>query len=188
MPTDTCRRVADSDDALSNVLDSVLLVALTVILCAVLLAILLGMIPEIEFKIFNLSEEKVPEILAITDIYHDNPDGKITYASRIKILHIGAEDLLNSDYSAKLYVNGNETHAKIETLNGYQFIKTKHYDVGQLAGPGVRGNKWEPTEWALVNFGDRTIKPNDNVELIIIRNKDKEIISRSFMKAPPIYR
>lgn len=180
------RSATNSENALSNTLDTVLLVALTVIVCAILLALLLGMIPNIQFKLFNFSEEQNLEIIAITEIDHKNADGKPTYASRVKLTHRGIEPLFNSDYSAELYVNGKKKPVFIKTLRGTEFIPTKHYGVGQLAGPGVQGYYWNPGEWAWVNFGDEIITPDDEVELRILRNSDKEIISVSVKRAPKL--
>lgn len=71
----------------------------------------------------------------------------------------------------------------IKTLKGSAFIATRHYGVGQLAGPGVRGD-----QWAWVNIGDQMILEKDLVVFDVIRKSDGKIISRSVKTAYAIRR
>ena len=170
-------------DAVSSVVGIVLMFSLVTVLCAIVAASLSG--------VFTLPAEDagpVPEIIAIGEIHHENPAGAVTYAGRLYLIHVGTEVLELSRHRAEVYVNGIKQRVMIETLKGTDFIPTHHYGVGQLAGPGVRGEQWFPGQWAWVNIGDEIILEKDQVVFDVIRKSDGKIISRSIKTAPSIQR
>lgn len=168
-------------DAVSSVVGIVLMFSLVTVLCAIVAASLSG--------VFTLPAEDagpVPEIIAIVEIHHENPAGAVTDADRLYLIHVGTEVLELSRHRAEVYVNGIKQRVMIETLKGSDFIPTHHYGVGQLAGPGVRGEQWFPGQWAWVNIGDEIILEKDQVVFDVIRKSDGKIISRSVKTSPSI--
>ncbi len=170
----------EPDDGISQPVAVLLLTAITVIFAAILLALILGMLP------VTVVPYEIPEVLAITDIRHTNPDGKVTYASIVRLQHVGITPLWNADHRAELYVNGVLKYAVISTLQGHEFISTHHYGVATLAGTGIKGYQWLPGQWGLVNFADQTILPNDQVEIRILCISENRTISKSVRYAPPL--
>lgn len=195
------------ESATSPVLEVIILVLLTVLLAAVLMMLCMGMM-----NISSPQYEPVPEIVAITGIWHLDSTGKRPAsgypASRVHLVHKGREPkpvmevrdgvlsytvkeyepIFLSDHGAVLYVNGVKKPAFITTLYGHEFIPTPHYGVDTLAGPGIRGYYWEPDEFAWFDFKDGMINEGDEVTIEIIRSADEKIISRSTMTAPVIAR
>lgn len=173
----------DTADAVSSAVGIVLLLLLVAVLCGIVAALLSGVIP-VPADI----PEPIPEIIAIGEIHHENPAGVVTYAGRLYLIHVGTSVLDLSGHCAEVYVNGVKQRVRIETLKGSDFIATHHYGVGQLAGPGVRGDQWFLGQWAWVNVGDEIIRENDQVVFDVIRKSDGKIISRSVKTAPVIPR
>lgn len=173
----------DLDEAVSVPVGVLLITVLTVILTMIILALLLGMMPStITYP------DEIPEILKVTEIRHTDDKGKTTYASIVRLKHVGTIPLNNNDHNAELYVNGVKKYAIITTLQGGKFISTGHYGVATLSGTGITGYEWLPGEWGLINFGDQTILPNDMVEIRIICISTNKTVSKSVMTAPPISR
>ncbi|MDR0981562.1 MAG: type IV pilin N-terminal domain-containing protein [Methanocalculaceae archaeon] len=171
------------EDAVSSAVGIVLMLALVAVLCAIVAASLSGV-----FTLPAQAAGPVPEIIAIGEIHHENPAGAVTYAGRLYLIHVGTEALDLSGHRAEVYVNGVKQRVVIETLKGSDFIPTHHYGVGQLAGHGVRGDRWFPGQWAWVNIGDEIILEKDQVAFDVIRKFDGKIISRSVKTAPSIQR
>ncbi|WP_338096683.1 hypothetical protein [Methanorbis rubei] len=154
--------------------------------------------------------EPVPEIIDIQEIHHtfNGAIPKTGAASRLSLIHKGFEPepvlgirngvpylvsgeyprLFLSDYSAELYVNGENKHVFLLTLNGHEFIPTHHYKVHTIEGDGVSDYYWDPGETAVFDFINSLINENDVVTLEIIRKSDGKVISRSTEIAPKIVR
>lgn len=170
-------------DAVSSVSGSILLFLLAASLCTLTAASIAGML-----ILPDDTPGPVPEVIAIGEIHHENPAGLVTYAGRLYLIHVGTEPLELAGHRAEVYVNGIKQRVVIETLKGSDFIPTHHYGVGQLAGPGVRGEKWYLGQWAWVNIGDEMILEEDEVVFDVIRISDGKIVSRSRKYAPKISR
>lgn len=170
-------------DAVSSVSGSILLFLLAASLCLLTAASIAGML-----ILPDDTAGPVPEVIAIGEIHHENEGGLVTYAGRLYLIHVGTEPLDLSGHCAEVYVNGIKQRVVIETLKGSDFIPTHHYGVGQLAGPGVRGEKWYPGQWAWVNIGDEMILEKDEVVFEVIRRSDRKIVSHSRCTAPKISR
>ncbi|MDE2519251.1 MAG: type IV pilin [Methanocorpusculum sp.] len=173
----------EKTDAVSSAVGIVLMLSLVAVLCAIVAASLSGV-----FTVPAEFSKPIPESIALGEIHHENPAGAITYAGRLYLIHVGTEALDLAGHRAEVYVNGVKQWVMIETLKGSDFIPTHHYGVGQLAGPGVRGDQWFPGQWAWVNIGDQIILENDQVVFDVIRKSDGTIISRSVKTAPSIQR
>lgn len=173
----------DTADAVSSAVGIVLLLLLVAVLCAIVAASLSGIFP-----VPAEAPGPVPEIIAIGEIHHENPAGTATYAGRLYLIHVGTPVLDLSGHRAEVYVNGIKQRVIIDTLKSSEFIPTHHHGVGQLEGPGVRGEQWFPGQWAWVNIRDEIIRENDQVIFDVIRKSDGKIISRSIKTAPVIPR
>ncbi len=182
------------------------MVVLVILLAAILCACLMGT-ATLSFSDY----EPVPEIIQIQEIHHEDRDGLRPgngTASRLYLIHKGFEpepvlgirngvpylvsgeypSLYLSDYSADLYVNGENKNVFILTLNGHELISTHHHNVQTIEGPGVRDYYWEPRETAVFDFKNGLINPHNEVTLEIIRKSDEKVISRSTATAPTIVR
>ncbi|MDO9523173.1 MAG: type IV pilin [Methanocorpusculum sp.] len=167
------RRLSEqSDDGVSPVVATLLLIALTLILCAIIAACLMN------YTSSGVSPSYPPEILAIESVNHYN--GEIfAFASKVTLINIGTEKLWNSDYSAKVYINGEKKFIIIKTLRADEFIPTQHFGIQLLYGSGPRGYEWEPENSGVFDLNDGTIHPGDVLRIDIIRKEDGKVISRS---------
>ena len=160
------------DDGVSPVIATLLLIALTLILCAVLAACVMCYTPS------ELSPSYPPEILAIESIDHYN-NGTLTFASKVTLRNIGTKKLRNANYSADVYINGEEQFIIIKTLQAHEFIDTHHFGIDLLYGCGPRGYEWESGNSGVFDLNDGTIHPGDSLRIDIIRKEDGKVISRS---------
>jgi len=161
------------DSAMSPVMATTLLVAITIILVAVVAAMLLTM-PLLQF-----SFAPIPTIFAITSIEStDEITKQLNDDSRVILLHTGTKTYLNKNLKALFYKNGVQVNANIQTLNGHDFISTVHTGVQWIGGMGCEGLTWTPGEMTAIDLTDGTFRPGDSVQLDIIDNSTKTVISR----------
>jgi flagellin-like protein len=161
----------DPSRGISPVIATILLVALTILLA--MLVLLLFFLPS-----WDLSEP--PPIFIIRNIDHrsDREPHLLNYDSRVVIVHNGTETYQNGPLQAVFYRNRALLNAVIPTLNGYQFISTRHYGVQWIGGSGCSGNTWTPGESTIIDFTDGTFHPGDLVQMDIIDSVSNKTLSR----------
>jgi hypothetical protein len=65
-----------------------------------------------------------------------------------------------------LLING-EKSRDISTLNGHNFISTRHYGVQTIGGVGTHGQHMVPRAIISINFADNTMYPGELVTVKI---------------------
>ncbi len=161
----------DRPQGISPVIATILLVALTLILA--LLVLFLFRLPS-----FELGEP--PAILVIQSIDHhsDLAPYRFNYDSRVILVHTGTRAFENRWVKAVFYRNHIPLSAAISTLDGHEFISTRHYGVQWMGGAGCSGGTWTPGESATIDFTDGTFVPGDLVQVDIIDTTTNRTISR----------
>ena len=144
---------------------SLLMVVIVVIACIILLAFLLGF-----FNIFANNDSLAPPHIKIIGINH----GK-KYVSQVIIRSYSSEELENDLLRAKIFVNDEELLACINTLNGHNFISTRHFGVQYIGGSGCRDLYFSPRESIIIDLKNGYIRPGDKVTLYIYQKYDGEI-------------
>jgi len=169
------RRLSEQgDDGVSPVIATLLLIALILILCAVLAACLMNYC----YTSSVIPLLSPPEILAIESVDHYD-DEKLVFASKVTLRNIGTDPLWNSDYSAKVYINGEEQFIIIKTLRADEFIPTQHFGIQLLYGTGPTGYEWTPGNIGVFDLKNGMVQPGFTLQIDIIRKEDGEVISRS---------
>jgi hypothetical protein len=156
----------------SHPLATILLVAITLLLA--LLVLLLC--PTLQFDFGEVT--RPPAFIEILSVIHTNEQGALNYDSRVVLLHNGTKEYPNDDMTATFYRNGKKLSCTIETLNGYNFIKTHHFGVQTIGGTGCRGDKWNPHEKIVIDFTDGTFHPGDTITVEIYQKPKNLLISR----------
>lgn len=158
----------NSEDAVSPTISTILNVMITIILALIVLLYVMN---------FNVSlyspPEKVPVIFKITKVSSYAPN----YESKITLRNVGLEKYNNSLLTAEIYSNDVLLGCAINTLNGYEFISTRHYFVKTIGGSGCRNAEWYPGEKTAIDITDRLIKPGDTVRVDIFLKPDMKKIS-----------
>jgi len=168
------------EDADSTVVSAIILTGITIALCAFTLTICLGY-----FGGDAADEEKIPELLKITDILHVS-GGKLTYAGIVILRNTGGVALTNKDIGATLHINNGDTLTVIETLYAHDFIPTHHSYIRLIGGPGTSRPSWGAGETGYFDFSDELIHPGDLVRIDVFDRRSGNIISQSEMIAPAI--
>ena len=156
------------DSSVSEVHGVLLLVAIVILLLLILLAYLMG------FTLISSGCEcNPPPLIKITTI-----DNALTsngrYKSIVAIQNTGPDPLPNDDLSLDLLINGEKTR-HISTLNGHNFIPTRHYGVQTIGGVGTYSPNMVPRSIISINFADNTIYPGELVTVRIYqRGKGKD--------------
>jgi hypothetical protein len=166
-------RLSPSPDetAISQQVGIILLVAITVILAALVALIF-------HFPDFNFQELKTPSFIEITGVYHKDESGRLTFDSRVILLHNGTYPLENDLLRAEFFRNGMKIAASIETMNGYKFVSTHHFGVQTMGGLGCSGATWEPKEKITLDFSDNTFHPGEILQVDIFMKKSGSLVSR----------
>lgn len=142
-----------------------LMVVIVVIICAFLLVCFLGY-----FSAFWSEDSLAPPIIKIIGVNHGTK-----FESQVTIRSFGSEELENDNLRAKLFVNNTELLACIYTLNGHDFIPTRHYGVKYIGGSGSRNLYFSPKECIVIDLKNGYIRPGDEVTLFIYQKYDGEI-------------
>lgn len=153
------------DDAESTTHGTILMTVIVVIACIILLAFLLGF-----FNFFKYNDSLAPSHIKIIGINHGTK-----YESQVIIRSYSSEELENDLLMAKIFVNDEELLACIYTLNGYNFIPTRHYGVKFIGGSGCRGLYFSPRETIIIDLKNGYIRPGDKVTVFIYQKYDGEI-------------
>jgi hypothetical protein len=160
-------------DANSHLIAIALMLAVLFVFAAIVLAMLL-MLPSLTWD-----NGEVPAIFKITSISHnDEKTGKLTYDSRVVLLHMGMTPYQNENLMVKFFKNEQPVSCKIATLHGEDFIPTHHFGVQTISGEGCKGATWLPGERLAIDFNDKTFHPGDLVRAEIYDATTGKIISR----------
>jgi hypothetical protein len=121
-----------------------------------------------------------PAIILIEEIDHhsDLAPYRFNYDSRVTLVHTGLHPYENRRLQALFYRDRIPLHAVISTLDGHDFISTRHYGVQWMGGPGCSGGTWTPGETTVIDFSDGTFRPGDSVQVDIIDTVSHRILSR----------
>lgn len=156
----------------SHTIGVILVIALTLIIA--LLVLLLIHIPTLEW---NSGPDALFLIVSIS--HSDRPPGfPENFDSRITLMNSGQEPYPNDDLAVKIYRNGNLIECSITTLNGHNFISTRHYGVQTISGSGCQGDQWQPGEKIALDLSDSTIIPGDRIRVDVLLNVNDRVISR----------
>ncbi len=160
-----------SDPGISPVVATILLVAITLLLA--LLVLLLFSLP-------TWSMDEPPAIFVIRAIDHrsDREPHALNFDSRVILVNNGTGTYRNADLSAVFYRNQAPMSAMIATMNGHEFISTRHYGVQWIGGSGCSDATWTPGETIIIDFTDGTFHPGDRVQVDIIEATSNRTISR----------
>jgi hypothetical protein len=161
----------DHSPGVSPVVATLLLVALTLLLA--LLVLLLFSLPSWEVG-------DPPAIFVITGIDHhsDLAPYRFNYDSRVILVNTGAKSYENRLLKAIFYRNRVQMNAVITTLDGHEFISTRHYGIQWIGGSGCSGGTWTPGESTVIDFTDGTFRPGDLVQVDIVDTATQRTISR----------
>jgi hypothetical protein len=161
---------SDRSPAVSPVVATILLVALTLLLA--LLVLLLFSLPT-----WDIGEP--PAIFVIRSIEHrsDLAPHTLNYDSRVVMINSGTASFQNGLLKAVFYRNRIILNAVIPTLNGHDFISTRHYGVQWMGGSGCSDSTWTPGESTVIDFTDGTFRPGDLVQVDIIDTTSNRTIS-----------
>ena len=148
------------------------MVALTLLLA--LLVLLLFSLPS------SWQTGEPPAIFVIRSIEHrsDREPHALNFDSRVILVHNGTGTYQNSDLYAIFYRNQVPLNAVISTLNGYDFISTRHYGVQWMGGSGCSDSTWTPGESTVIDFTDGTFHQGDRVQVDILETASNRTISR----------
>lgn len=149
------------DPAVSSVHGNLLMVAIAVILAFLVLLLALAMLSGLWG-----SHCPAPPLIQITEVFHTE-QGKMNLASRITIENRHCVEYRNRDLKAVFFRNGEELFARINTLNGYDFIPTQHFGVSTIGGAGCRNDFFSPGEKILIDLKNGYYRPGDRIELRI---------------------
>lgn len=149
------------DPAVSSVHGNLLMVAIAVILAFLVLLLVLGMLSGLWG-----SQSLAPPLIQITDVFHTEK-GKMNLASRIAIMNRHCVEYRNRDLKAVFFRNGEELFARINTLNGHNFIPTQHFGVSTIGGAGCSNDFFSPGEKILIDLKNGYYRPGDRIELRI---------------------
>ncbi|MDD3574272.1 hypothetical protein [Methanospirillum sp.] len=153
------------DAAESTTHGTILMTVIVVIACIILLAFLLGF-----FNFFKNNDSLAPPHIKIIGVNHGTK-----YESQVIIRSYSSEELENDLLMAKIFVNDEELLACIYTLNGHNFIPTRHYGVKFIGGSGCRGLYFSPRETIIIDLKNGYIRPGDKVTIFIYQKYDGEI-------------
>lgn len=158
--------------ATSKVIGTILMVALTILLAV--LVLLMIHLPPLSF------DGGPPAIFQIRDVHHrsDRSPHPLNYDSRIVLIHNGTKSYENGRLKAEFYLNNRLLNARASTLNGHQFISTRHNGIQWIGGSGCSGTTWEPGEQLVIDFTDGTFHQGDHVQVDIIDAITNMVISR----------
>lgn len=163
-----------SDHALSQTTGSLVCVGITILLA--LMVLLAIQIPDLSVSLTAIENEP-PAIFVVTGVIHESEEGVENLDSRVVLLHNGSESYPNRDLWARMYRNDELLDCRIETLNGHDFISTRHDGVQYLSGSGCRSDAWNPGERILIDFTDGTFRPGDLVTAEVL-GPDGILLSR----------
>lgn len=160
------------DRAESQPIAIILLIAITILLA--LLVLLMFHLPAMAWGYGP------PPVFIITGVYHtsDQYPYPMNFDSRVVLLHNGSVEMDNDALQANFYRNNMPLPAMITTLNGYQFIQTRHFGVQWIGGSGCSGTTWAPDERLVIDFTDGTFRPGDVIRVDIIQRQNGAVISR----------
>jgi hypothetical protein len=121
-----------------------------------------------------------PPVFVISEIYHtsDQYPYPMNLDSRVVLFHNGTIVAYNDEIRAFFYRNEMPLPAVITTMNGYNFIQTRHFGVQWMGGSGCSEDTWSPGERLVIDFSDGTIHPGDVIRVDIIQKKSGVVISR----------
>lgn len=142
----------------SSTLGDLLIIAIVVIVIGLFLAILWNL-----FSLNLYDNALAPPIIKIIGINH----GGESLESQVVIRSYSGEELDNDRLMTFIQVNGIELLARINTLQGHDFIPTRHLGVKTIGGSGCRGQFFSPGESIVIDLKNGYIKPHDKVELLI---------------------
>jgi hypothetical protein len=164
-------RFPDRSTGVTPVVATILLVVLTLLLALLVLG--LFFLPG-----WNIGEP--PAIFVITTIDHRSDLAPYTfnYDSRVVLVNSGSRSYENGLLQAIFYRNQAPLGAVISTLNGHDFISSRHYGVQWMGGSGCSGSTWTPGESTVIDFSDGTFRPGDIVQVDIIDTTSNRTISR----------
>jgi succinyl-CoA synthetase alpha subunit len=91
---------------------------------------------------------------------------------------MGTKTYENSILEAIFYRNQVVLSAAIPTLDGHEFISSRHYGVQWMGGSGCSGGTWTPGESTVIDFTDGTFRPGDLVQVDVIDTTTNRTISR----------
>jgi flagellin-like protein len=162
---------SDRSRGISPVVATILLVALTLILALMVLLL---------FSLPSWDVGDPPAIFVITTIDHhsDLAPYRFNYDSRVTIVNTGAKSYENRLLKALFYRNQVQMNAVITTLDGHDFISSRHFGVQWMGGSGCSGGTWTPGESTVIDFTDGTFRPGDLVQLDIVDTISNRTISR----------
>lgn len=133
----------------------------------------------------NLTEEQVPAIFVITDIFHHNKDGQMVEDGRVVLKNTDPANYNNLDLYVITYVNGKKIPAEIPCLNANRINQiTEHHGIQNLEGYGASGSKanhnaiWVSGSILTINYNDHSIRPGDTVTIEIYNTTSNTILSR----------
>lgn len=164
--------------------DSHTLATLFLVIIVVLLAALVALF----FKMPSFTTATlIPSFLHVLQVLHTSENGLLNYDSRVILINNGTETLENNLLRAEFYRNNTRIPATVETMNGYQFISTRHYGVERMWGLGCQGSTWEPKEKIGLDFSDRTFHPGDRIRVDFFLIESGEMVSSHSFIALPLF-
>ncbi|NLV25748.1 MAG: hypothetical protein GXY48_01045 [Methanomicrobiales archaeon] len=155
-----------TDDAESSTLGMILIIVIIIILGIIVLLLAMGFLP-----INPVHDSLVPAFIKIIGINHSGT----RLESQVVIRSFYSEELDNDQLMARLKVNGNDILACITTLQGHNFIPTRHFGVKNIKGSGCKGQFFSPGEIIVIDLKNGYIKPGDTVELKIYEKTNERI-------------
>jgi len=166
-----------TDDAVSNMVGTILMVALAILLAAFMM-----------FITFPNLVDTTPSPVQITAVKHyDDQTGRLNYDSRVILIYNGEQRLDNSCLRAVFYRNEQQVPAVISTLNGDKFISTTiHTGVQKIGGEGCRNGGWCFNQMISIDLTDGTFFPGDMVRIDVFEIPRDRLISRSRYRASEI--